>query len=234
MDYTVHGILQARILEWIAFPFSRGSSQPRDQTQVSCIAGRFSTSWATREALAWDVFCTRYPLILANYLLYMVLTFTALSSQTTPHSFFLFLHYIENATHKRQWTWPACQIQLLGYLMPAYDCFWNNVRARRTQVPYTFLITDPWLWALVLYNSLDSSWKGNLDFKHTVLWSMSLLSSPLCRLRIKDTCPFPLDSVSVSFIRLQWAEKAKTLAAEACSLNPWTTREDPRYSLLGQ
>ena len=34
MDYTVHGILQARILEWVAFPFSRGSSQPRDQTQV--------------------------------------------------------------------------------------------------------------------------------------------------------------------------------------------------------
>ena len=39
MDYTVHGILQARILEWVAFPFSRGSSQPRDQTQVSHIAG---------------------------------------------------------------------------------------------------------------------------------------------------------------------------------------------------
>ena len=35
MDYTVHGILQARILEWVAFPFSRGSSHPRDQTQVS-------------------------------------------------------------------------------------------------------------------------------------------------------------------------------------------------------
>ena len=47
---TVHGILQARILEWVAFPFSRGSSQPRDQTQVSHITGRFFTSWATREA----------------------------------------------------------------------------------------------------------------------------------------------------------------------------------------
>ena len=49
MDYTVHGILQARILEWVAFPFYRRSSQPRDQTQVSHIAGRFFTSWATRE-----------------------------------------------------------------------------------------------------------------------------------------------------------------------------------------
>ena len=45
-----HGILQARILEWLAFPFSRGSSQPRDQTQVSQIAGGFFTSWVTREA----------------------------------------------------------------------------------------------------------------------------------------------------------------------------------------
>ena len=44
MNDTVHGILQARILMWVAFPFPRGSSQPRDRTQVSCIAGRFFTS----------------------------------------------------------------------------------------------------------------------------------------------------------------------------------------------
>ena len=41
MDYTVHGILQARILEWVALPFSRGCSQPRDRTQVSHITGIF-------------------------------------------------------------------------------------------------------------------------------------------------------------------------------------------------
>ena len=44
MKYRAHGILQARVLEWVAIPFSRGSSQPRDQTQVSHIAGRFFTS----------------------------------------------------------------------------------------------------------------------------------------------------------------------------------------------
>ena len=44
----VHGILQARVLEWVAFPFSRGSSQFRDWTQVSRIAGRFFTSWVTQ------------------------------------------------------------------------------------------------------------------------------------------------------------------------------------------
>ena len=50
MDYIDHGILQARILAWIAVPFSRGSSQPRDRTQVSRIAGGFFTDWATRHA----------------------------------------------------------------------------------------------------------------------------------------------------------------------------------------
>ena len=46
---SAHGIPQARILEWVAIPFSRGSSWPRDRTQVSWIAGRFFTIWATRE-----------------------------------------------------------------------------------------------------------------------------------------------------------------------------------------
>ena len=44
VNYTVYGILQARILEWVAFPFFRGSSQPRDRTQVSGIAGGFFIS----------------------------------------------------------------------------------------------------------------------------------------------------------------------------------------------
>ena len=48
MDYTVRGVLQARILEWVAFPFSRGPSQPRNWTGVSCIAGEFFTNWAVR------------------------------------------------------------------------------------------------------------------------------------------------------------------------------------------
>ena len=45
---SVHAVFQARILEWIAMPFSTGSSQPRDWSQVSCNAGRFFTIWATR------------------------------------------------------------------------------------------------------------------------------------------------------------------------------------------
>ena len=48
---SVHGIFQAKILEWVAIPFSMGSSQPRDQTVLSYTASRFFTIWATREAL---------------------------------------------------------------------------------------------------------------------------------------------------------------------------------------
>ena len=54
LGYTVHGILQDRILEWAAIPFSGVSSLPRDWTQASCIAGGFFTNWAIRKApLEW-------------------------------------------------------------------------------------------------------------------------------------------------------------------------------------
>ena len=50
---SVHGILQARILKWIAIPFSRVSSWPRDRTRISHIEGRFFTIWATRRTWKW-------------------------------------------------------------------------------------------------------------------------------------------------------------------------------------
>ena len=52
---SVLGILQATVLEWGAISFSRGSSRPRDQTWVSCIAGRYFTIWATREAQFFNI-----------------------------------------------------------------------------------------------------------------------------------------------------------------------------------
>ena len=56
LDSTVHEILQARTLEWVVIHFSRGSSWPRDWTQVSCIAGRFFTIWATRDQIMTNYF----------------------------------------------------------------------------------------------------------------------------------------------------------------------------------
>ena len=74
MDYclpgsSVHGILQARILDWVAIPFSRGSSWLRDQPHVSCIAGRFLTVWATREAHLPHYFWSTGILILNNFII---------------------------------------------------------------------------------------------------------------------------------------------------------------------
>ena len=70
---SVHGILQARILEWVAISFSRGSSRHRDWTQVSCIAGRHFTLWATREAhkvtfkfIQWIIKYSRNLKLLSN------------------------------------------------------------------------------------------------------------------------------------------------------------------------
>ena len=98
MHYTVHRILQARILEWVAFPFSRGSSQPRDWTQVSRIAGGCFTSWATREApssTSQSSFLTG-PLALPPLFLLLV-TFS--QSRTSPipcpwELLFPFVHFL--------------------------------------------------------------------------------------------------------------------------------------------
>ena len=70
---SIHGIFQARVLEWVAISFFRESYWPRDQTQVSCIAGRFFTSWATREALFWNsvfnwMYLSLFPLLFTSLL----------------------------------------------------------------------------------------------------------------------------------------------------------------------
>ena len=74
---SVHGILQARLLKWVAIPFSRGSSQPRDRTQVSCIAGRFSTIWNTREA-HW-IYCHLCQRLVDHMCMGLFLHFTYIS-----------------------------------------------------------------------------------------------------------------------------------------------------------
>ena len=65
---SVHGILQARILEWVTMPSSRGSSWPRDQTQISHIAGEFFTIWVTGEAMAMKAVAMTAPPSWPNHL----------------------------------------------------------------------------------------------------------------------------------------------------------------------
>ena len=105
-DYTVHGILQARILEWVAFPFSRGSSQPRDRTRVSCFAGGFFTSWAIREALKAKV-------AEANYSPVLWLASLKRASDTGEFSSFLLHTYTPYHTRRD----------------PGHCCVWDNACA---------------------------------------------------------------------------------------------------------
>ena len=85
MDYSlpgssVPGILQAKILEWAAIFFSRGSSQPRDQTWVSCIAGRFFIIWATRE------FSSMSPMSISKWIFSSVqFSHSVVSNSLQPH-----------------------------------------------------------------------------------------------------------------------------------------------------
>ena len=88
---SLHGILQAGILEWVAISFSRGSSQPRDRTQVSCNAGRRFNLWATREALYQSDIQS-----LKAYLLKSNVVWFKHKENTVGLSFFILLHISEN------------------------------------------------------------------------------------------------------------------------------------------
>ena len=128
LDCTVHGILQARLLEWVTSPFSRGSSQPRDRTQVSCIAGGFFTSWATREAqkywsgslsLLQRIFPTqelKWGLLLCRWILYQ------LSYQGSPKALKLYIRKIMQVNYSIAWgrNFTVCLKSYLEYLWLLY------------------------------------------------------------------------------------------------------------------
>ena len=86
----IHGNLQARILEWVAISFSRGSSRPRDRTQDSCITGRCFNLWATREA--------HFNLCTAHYLFKQLFMIIAKISALLP---FCFIHNDEEYIRSR-------------------------------------------------------------------------------------------------------------------------------------
>ena len=114
MDYRVHGFLQARIQEWVAFPFFRGSSQPRDQTQVSRIAGRLFTSWTTREAQSgqwYTCFCPKVCSLSAYILIRN--TEQTLATSTELHQNIWETRF----TH----SWGLCQLSLLQGQKPEME-----------------------------------------------------------------------------------------------------------------
>ena len=126
--FSVHGILQTRILKWVGIPFSRGSSWLRDRTWVSCTAGRFSTVWATREAPSLGLshhapaagqagvhscHLATLPACLSGKLSFLMLLFT---KSLFPHFFSLqplpFASFLTN-----KWTVILSVIYLSNFLM---------------------------------------------------------------------------------------------------------------------
>ena len=92
VDYTIHGILQARILEWIAFPFSRGSSQPRDRSQASHISGGFFTNWAiyilVYNILFYILNCYEYIFLKRRIIFYFPLYLPLFIAQCLIHNIY--------------------------------------------------------------------------------------------------------------------------------------------------
>ena len=129
---SVHGILQARILERVAILFSRGSYQPRDRTQVSCTAGVFFTIWASREAPYLTTgspcsLCSSYTGSFVSIFpptpgpLYMLFSFQVFSSLIL-----LTLAYPSHLTSddsQKSCHWPVC----LGQLPSGYKLFWYQL-----------------------------------------------------------------------------------------------------------
>ena len=137
MDYTVHGILQARILKGVAFSFSSRSSWPRNWTRISCITGRFFNSWATRQVLTRYVYWEAMYLKISPFnspagdLLWMI-AYLADLVHTYPAWLTWSAHLIENICSTIVPLHPKYQCQLsLGSLIPIYFlltsllCFWS-------------------------------------------------------------------------------------------------------------
>ena len=100
---SVHGILQAGMLEWVVMSFSRGSSQPRDQTWVSSTAGRFFTYWATRDSKV--TCCVESPQI------WLVLTYD-LKEQRCQLKFWMF------SVDQRWWWFPVSWLRRRSIFSP--------------------------------------------------------------------------------------------------------------------
>ena len=161
MDYTVPEILQARILEWVAFPFSRGSSQHRDQTQVSCIAGRFSTSWDTREG---QEYLSAYPIPSPGDLP---------NPGIEPESPTLEADSLPTELSGKPWYW-ACY----------WACYMASLVPQLVKSPSA--MWETWVWSLArilgwvaIFFSIGSSWPrdqthasciGRRIFYHWVTW----------------------------------------------------------------
>ena len=103
---SIHGILQARIMEWVAIPFFRGSSQPKDQTQVSCIADRFFTAQIIKHRFAFGAYIHGHvqPFATPWNVAHQALLSIGFSSQ----EYWVAIFYSRMSSQPRDWTHISC------------------------------------------------------------------------------------------------------------------------------
>ena len=137
---SVHGILQARILEWLAIPFSRGSSQPRDRTWVSCIAGRFFIIWATNQEMILKTHCriqaftrdgSRWSALQASLFFLIGIDDTVILIMfITFQSAFMCIMALFSSSFTR-WGWEVLQGPPLLYHKVEVSLYWTQRGARK-------------------------------------------------------------------------------------------------------
>ena len=140
-DAYVHGILQARILEWVAISFSRGTSKPRDWTRVSCIIGRFFMVWATWEA-CWKkvkVLVTQLcPTLDIHLFIHSLDTSNSCEPSTKPekvnnnlcNALSYFLSYLSLCLYR----WLISWINHLLFSCLLKNAFWNHILYTDTHI----------------------------------------------------------------------------------------------------
>ena len=158
MDYA-HGILQARKLEWVAYPFSSGSSQPRSQTGVSCIAGRFFTNWAIREALKSESYSVA---TLCSPMAYTVMEFSRpgiLKWVAVP--------FFRASSQPRDWT----QISRTA------DGFFTSWATREALLVYIYIFISIYKYAFYFFFWIIWEQIGNIVLPYHKIFTCNLLGT---------------------------------------------------------
>ena len=180
---SVHRILQAGILEWVAIPFSRGSSQPENQTQVSCIAGRFFTIWAIREALHIGS-CIKSLVILDSTHM--------CKSEKRAVNLYLYLRVIL----KSYWKAPCSSVQFDSVSLSC-PTLWDPMDCNTSGFPVYHQLPEPaqthvhWVGHAIQPSHLLSSFSSSVpsSFFCSVQFSCSVVSESLWPHELQHTRP---------------------------------------------
>ena len=120
--FSVHGILQARIQEWIAIPFSRGTFPPRDQILVSCITGRFFTIWATEKSQVYTEPLFEFPQSCSKFLLAIYFAYGNVSFHVTLSIHFTLSSPLPNVHMSILYVCPINEFFTTIFLDSIYMC----------------------------------------------------------------------------------------------------------------